>query len=96
MVRPEIEAALAAAIEAESNVGIPWGWPKSEMASIAYRRWFSFARRHRQKHPTTEDRVLDLAKGLQSHFEPDILYTPLSEFLHLGRILAAIFDKFDS
>jgi hypothetical protein len=73
MTRSEVEDALAAAIDAESATGIPWGWPSSEMASIAFRRWSSFARRHKTaKRPTLEDRVIDLEKGLQSHYEPDI------------------------
>jgi hypothetical protein len=95
MTRSEVETALAAAIDAESAVGIPWG-PGREMAPIAFRRWSSFARRHKTKRATTEDRILDLAKGLQAHFEPDIPYTPLSEWLHLARILAEVFDKLGS
>jgi hypothetical protein len=45
----------------------------------------------RERVRTAEDRVLDLAKGLQAHFEPDIPYTPLSEWLHLARRLAEVF-----
>ncbi len=91
MERSEIIVALAAAIDAESIVGIRW-WPGSEMAPIAFRRWSTFVRRHKGKHPTAEDRALDLAKGLQSHFEPDINRTPMSEWLHLATILAAVFE----
>src|SRR5262245_55441974 len=86
MTRSEVKRALAAAIQAQSRVGIQW-WPGTKMAPIAFRRWSSFSRRHRIKCPTIEDRVLDLAKGLQAHFEPDVPYTPLSEWLHLARIL---------
>jgi hypothetical protein len=92
MTRPEMEAALAAAIDAESAVGIRW-WPGREMAPVAFRRWSTFSRRNKAKHPTTEDRVLDLGKGLQAHYEPDVPYTPLSEWLHLARVLAAVFEK---
>lgn len=92
MTRPEVEAALAAAIDAESAVGARW-WPGREMAPIAFRRWSSFARRNRAKHPTLEDRILDLAKGLQAHYEPDVPYTHPDEWLYLARILAAIFEK---
>jgi hypothetical protein len=60
------------------------------MAPIALRPWSSFARRHKTKRPTVDDRVLDLAKGLQAHFEPGIPYTPLSEWLHLAKILAQV------
>jgi hypothetical protein len=89
MTRSEIETTLAAAIDAESAIGIRW-WPGSEMAPLAYRRWSSFARRHETKRATAEDRVLDLAKGLQAHFEPGVPSTSLSEWLHLARILADI------
>jgi hypothetical protein len=96
MTRSEIETALAAAIDAESSVGIRW-WPGREMAPFAFRRWSSFARRHKKtRQATAEDRVLDLAKGLQTHFEPDIPYTPLSEWLHLARRLADVFGKPES
>ena len=89
MTRSEVEHAAAAAIDAESKVGIRW-WPGAEMAPIAVRRWSSFSRRHKTKRPTVEDRTLDLAKGLQAHFEPDPQGTPFSEWLHLARILAQV------
>ena len=88
-MRSEVETLLADSIDAESKVGIRW-WPGCEMAPIARRRWFSFARRHKTKQPTREDRVLDLAKGLQAHFEPDVPYTHWSEWLHLANVLAAV------
>jgi hypothetical protein len=91
MARSDVENALAAAIDAESQVGIRW-WPGSDIAPIAVRRWSSFARRHpKVKRPTVEDQVLDLAKGLQAHFEPATPYTPLSEWLHLAGVLARVF-----
>jgi hypothetical protein len=89
MSRNEIEAALAAVIDAESAAGIQW-WPGSEMASIVYRRWSSFPRRIKLKHPTDEDRAFDLAKGLRAHFEPDTPYTPMSEWLYLSRKLIGV------
>ncbi len=89
MARPEVENALAAVIDLESQVGTRW-WPGVEMAPIAFRRWASFMRRHKSSDPTIEDRVLDLAKGLQAHFEPDAPYTPLSEWLHLAGVLASV------
>jgi hypothetical protein len=94
MGRNEVETALAAAIDAESIVGIRW-WPGSEMAPIAFRRWSSFLRRNGAKHPTLELRILDLAKGLQAQFEPGGLYTPLSEWLHLARVLADVFGRLE-
>jgi hypothetical protein len=68
MARDDVECALATAIDAESRVGLRW-WPGAVMAPVAFRRWSSFARRHpKAKRPTTDERVLDLAKGLQAHF----------------------------
>lgn len=87
-----VEQALAAAIDAESRVGIRW-WPGTEMEPVAVRRWASFSRRHKTKLPTVEDRVLDLAKGLQAHYEPDVPYTPLSEWFHLARTLGQVFAR---
>jgi hypothetical protein len=93
--RSEAETALAATIDAESANGIRW-WPGGEMAPIAFRRWSSFARRHKTKRPTVEDRTLDLAKGLRAYFEPDIPYTPVSEWIYLARVLAAEFGRLNS
>ena len=85
--RTSIEHALAAAIDAESE----FGWPGAEMAPIAFRQWSSFSRRHpKAKGVSVDDLVLDLAKGMQAHFEPDIPYTPLSDWLSLARLLAQI------
>lgn len=94
MARSDVEKALAAEIDKESALGTRW-WPGTEMAPIAFRRWISFARRHKTKRPTTEDRALDLAKGMQAHFEPDIPYTSTSEWLHLARALAIVFTESD-
>jgi hypothetical protein len=93
MAREDVERALAVAIDAESRVGLRW-WPGADMAPVVVRRWSSFARRHpKAKRPTAEDRVLDLAKGLQGHFEPGTPYTPLSEWLHLAGILARVLES---
>jgi hypothetical protein len=79
MARADVVRALAAAVDAESQAGNRW-WPGADIAPVAARRWSTFARRHpKAKRPTTEDRVQDLAKGLQAHFEPDAPFTPLSE-----------------
>ena len=97
MARSEIESALAAAIASDPGDPGHDGTPKQpsdfarEMASLAFRRWSSFARRHKKtKHPTFEDRVVDLEKGLRSHYEPDIPYEPPGEWMRVARFLAAI------
>lgn len=90
MDRSEVERELAALIDSESRNGMPW-WPGATMAPVAARRWSSFDRRHpRAKRPTDEDRILDLAKGLQAQFEPDIAYNPQSQWLHLATVLAKV------
>jgi hypothetical protein len=92
--RTEIEAALAAVVDVESLVGLRW-WPGREMAPIAFRRWYSFARRHKEKTVTDDHRIHDLAKGLQAHFEPDKLHTPFSEFAYLAEIPGHVFARYD-
>src|ERR1700687_5046351 len=86
MTRSDVEKALAATIDT-TDWESRW-WPGAEMAPVAYRRWFSFSRRHKSKRPTMEDRVLDLSKGMQAHFEPDIPFTSVSAWLHLAKTLA--------
>jgi hypothetical protein len=60
------------------------------MAPIVYRRWFSFARRNRSKHPTQEDRIADLAKGIEAAFDAGGLYSPPGEMVDLARALAVV------
>lgn len=86
MMRSDLESALASAIDSDPEIG----WAGIEMAPIAFRRWSSFKHRHKAKSPTIENRVIDLAKGLQAHFEPKIPYTPFSEWIDLARTLAKV------
>jgi hypothetical protein len=80
---------LAAVVERLNAAGDSWRWPAVEIADIAVRRWASYARRHKKaKRVTTEGRVLDLAKGLQAHFEPDMPYTHPSDWRALAQALA--------
>jgi hypothetical protein len=94
MSREAVEQALAEAVEELRAQGQPC-WPGAQVAPIAYRRWATFGRRTKAKRVTHEDRVRDLAKGLQSHFEPDIPYTHPSDWVALAEVLAAVFDHFD-
>jgi hypothetical protein len=91
MTRSDVEKALAAAIDT-TDWEFRW-WPGLEMAPIAYRRWTTFSRRNKSKRPTMEERVLDLSKGMQAHFEPDIPYTSVSAWLNLASVLAEILAK---
>ena len=88
MTRSDVEKALAAAIDTTD-----WKFPGVEMAPIAYRRWITFSRRNKSKRPTMDERVLDLSKGMQAHFEPDIPYTSVSAWLNLASVLAEILAK---
>jgi hypothetical protein len=94
MSREAVEQALAEAVEELRAQGQPC-WPSEQVAPIAYRRWTTFGRRTKAKRVTHEDRVRDLVKGLQSHFEPDILYTHPSDWVTLAEALATVFDRFD-
>jgi hypothetical protein len=89
MAREQIESALAAALYADGLYPFPYGWPRDKMASVAFRRWHSFARRSKSKHPTDGERVLDLAKGLQEHFDP-VHHDCSLDFLHYAKIMAPI------
>jgi hypothetical protein len=66
-------ASLADAVERLNATGDSWAWPAEEIARIAIRRWESYPRRHPKiRDQRLEHRVLDLAKGMQAHFEPAI------------------------
>jgi hypothetical protein len=80
---------LIAVVERLNASGDSWGWPADEISRIALRRWTTYARRHpKAKRVCHVDRVLDLAKGLQAHFESDTPYTPLSDWYGLAEALA--------
>jgi hypothetical protein len=82
-------ANLVHAVERLAASGDSWGWPGVDIARIAINRWNSYSRRHRKAKRVTDDvRVLDLAKGLQAHFEPDIPYTHPSDWRALAIALA--------
>jgi hypothetical protein len=82
---------LVAVVERLNTSGASWTWPSAEIARIATRRWDSYSRRHsKAKHVTNDDRTLDLAKGLQAHFEPDIPYTHPSDWRALADSLAQV------
>ena len=89
----EIIAALAAAVDeiSANGNGIQW-WQGEQVAPIAYRRWHSFARRNKSHTPTHDQRVNDLVKGLQSHFELDIPYTHVNDWRSLAEPLASLAD----
>src|SRR5260370_29607299 len=82
---------LVNAIERLNAADDSWGWPGEQIARIAIRRWDSYSRRHsKTKRVTDGERVLDLAKGLQAHFEPDIPYTPKSDWRALAEALVQV------
>ena len=75
-----------AAIAEDEASGATW-FSHEDMAKIAIRRWKSFGRRSAAKKPMKEQRILDLAKGLKSHFDPES-HDPLSHYVALAAIMA--------
>ncbi|SNY49186.1 hypothetical protein [Paractinoplanes atraurantiacus] len=47
-----------------------------ELADLAIRRWRSFGRRHKTRHPSHELRVRDLAKGLKQGYPGELIFLP--------------------
>ncbi len=43
---------------------------REQSIAVGIRRWQSFDRRNRRRHPTRADRIEDLARGLRQGFEP--------------------------
>ncbi|MFI5729986.1 hypothetical protein ACIA49_07715 [Kribbella sp. NPDC051587] len=76
--------------------GCPLADPGSHatVLDVAWRRWRSFDRRNKRKHPDRDDRIEDTAKGLCSAMEPDPTLTgPLMQHYHcLSVALASAFD----
>jgi hypothetical protein len=95
MEREQVESALAAAIDADGYMPPGYGYSRPEMASIAYRRWHSFSRRTKAKHPTDDQRTLDLAKGLQEHFD-SVHHDCQSDFVHFAKIMSPILKNGDA
>jgi hypothetical protein len=93
MSRADIEAALAKAIDDERAAGGIWWPPGTEMAPVVCRRWFSFARRTHSKHPSRDEHVRDLAKGIEAAFNPTGLYLPPGDSLILAKSLADIIES---
>lgn len=90
MNREVIEQKLAEAVERLRAEGDSW-WPGAEIAPIAFRRLSTFSRRQRTRHTSDEDRIRDLVKGLQSHFEPGVPYTHPTDWRCLATELVRVF-----
>jgi len=90
MTREDTEKALAETVDRLRDEGGSW-WPGKEMAAIAYRRLATISRRNKTKQPSDEQRINDLAKGLQAHFEPDIPFTHPDDWRALAAELVTVF-----
>ncbi|GHO89405.1 hypothetical protein [Dictyobacter formicarum] len=68
-----MQEALDAALTRLWAEGCPMAHPadRARMINIGIRRWCSFERRNKRKHPTLDDHVKDLAEGLRDAFETD-------------------------
>jgi hypothetical protein len=72
--------------------GDAW-WSGEEIARVAIPRWDSYGRRHsRTKAATRGGRILDLMKGMQAHFEPDVPYTHSGDWRALSEALAEVLE----
>jgi len=87
--RGQLEKALAAALDAEFA---GYGYSRTEMVSVAFRRWNSFARRNHSKYPTRDQRVADLAKGLREHFDPSGYDSEL-DFVRYAETMTPILER---
>lgn len=86
-------AEIVKVIERLWDEGYLFNGPAEEIASVAYRRWHTFERRHKkQRGPSLADRHRDLLKGLQAQFEPTGMYTRVEEWKGLVDALSPILD----
>ena len=89
-------AALLAVIGRAWDEGCPIAGPdgRDRLARSAIRRWRSFAHRTRERHPSTEARIEDLAKGLRDSLEADRNIGPLMEdYRYLARLLVPVLES---
>ena len=65
-----------------------------ELARVVLRRWRSFERRNKVRHPEMEHRIIDLAKGICTYIEEDWHHslTLASEYRMLAAALAAVLE----
>jgi hypothetical protein len=63
---------------------------RRRVAENALRRWRSFDRRARMRHPTFEHRVEDLAKGIRDAIEPDrhMVGPIMEDYRYTARVVA--------
>jgi len=83
---------LAAVVDRLNAAGDIWGWGGGEIAEVALRRWRSFGRRSKSTSPNRDQKINDLRKGLQAHSEPDIPYTPDSDWRRLAGVLLDVLE----
>ncbi len=70
---------------------------RERMAEVAFRRWRTFGRRSRTRHPSRADRVRDLAHGLVDALEPNPrLVGPLArDYECVAEAFAAVVEPVD-
>lgn len=88
---------LAEAADQLNAAGYGYGWPGNQIALVAVNRWESYSRRHPSaKRVTDDERVLDLAKGLQVRFEPGVPHSAPSYWYDAAATLVEVFlQQFD-
>ncbi|RKN40999.1 hypothetical protein D7223_24910 [Micromonospora endolithica] len=73
MIQPPRAVALTALADLwDQGCPIPSPSDRERLVDVGLRRWHSFHRRHpRNRHPSHEDRIRDLVRGLVQAFEAD-------------------------
>jgi hypothetical protein len=85
---------LLAAVDRAWEAGCPVAGPKGrdQLAKTALRRWRSFRRRARERRPSDDARIEDLAKGLRDAIEADrrLVGALMEDYRYLARVLASV------
>jgi len=68
---------------------------RAKLAALALRRWRGFGRRSKVTHPTDEDRIEDLAKGLRDACEatPGLAGPLIEDYRYLAGVIAAVMTE---
>jgi hypothetical protein len=86
--------ALLAAIDQAWEAGCPIAGPaaREHLASSALRQWHSFHRRARERSPSDNARIEDLAKGLRDALEPEasLVGQLMEDYRYLAGVLAPV------
>jgi hypothetical protein len=86
----ELRTSLMNVISADGDCGPGWA---AQLADVAIRRWNSFDRRNKAKHPTAELRIRDLVRGLRQGYPGELIYVAPGSLEWLARELSEILAR---